>query len=67
MEVFLTLSFMCHILLQSNCFAINVVKKKQTNKQQINVLRETDITEADSVVGAGFCTGLVQSNKVTAI
>lgn len=65
MEVFLTLSFMCHILLQSNCFAINVVKKK--NKQQINVLRETDITEADSVVGAGFCTGLVQSNKVTAI
>lgn len=65
MEVFVTLSFMCHILLQSNCFAINVVKKK--NKQQINVLRETDITEADSVVGAGFCTGLVQSNKVTAI
>lgn len=65
MEVFLTLSFMCHILLQSNCFAINVVKKN--NKQQINVLRETDITEADSVVGAGFCTGLVQSNKVTAI
>lgn len=66
MEVFVTLSFMCHILLQSNCFAINVVKKKK-NKQQINVLRETDITEADSVVGAGFCTGLVQSNKVTAI
>lgn len=65
MEVFVTLSFMCHILLQSNCFAINVVKKN--NKQQINVLRETDITEADSVVGAGFCTGLVQSNKVTAI
>lgn len=35
MEVFLTLSFMCHILLQSNCFAINVVKKKKkqtTNK-----------------------------------